>query len=281
VVTGGTFSRSYDNAQYKDASKVATVSDFRIDRFEVTVARFRAFVAAYPGSKPLPGDGANPNDPNDQGWDDNDTNNLPADQGALMNASGMCDILQGGVSTWTNTPGVNESMPINCMDWNTAFAFCAWDNGRLPTEAEWNYAASHGADQRVYPWGNTGNPITNYAVASDGVNTALIQNVGTKPAGVGGYGTYDLAGNVWEWVIDYWDISYSGTVPCNDCALHTPPSDGGEPLRVLRGGSTNVGDYTLIPPPTLPTQFPPNSYRGRLGQIGRFFDQGIRCVRSK
>ena len=51
-------------------------------------------------------------------------------------------------------PGANESLPINCITWYEAFAFCAWDGGFLPTEAEWNYAAAGGSEQRAYPWSN-------------------------------------------------------------------------------------------------------------------------------
>jgi formylglycine-generating enzyme required for sulfatase activity len=286
LVTGGTFARSYDGLQFLDNSKTATVGDFRLDRFEVSVSRFRAFVNAYPGNRPASGDGANANNPADPGWDVNLAQNLPIDQPGLITALASC----GAESTWTTTAGLNEDKPINCVDWYMAYAFCAWDNARLPTEAEWNYAAAGGSQQRVYPWGSTFTPpITTYATASaDGATNGVIAAVGSRGlTGAGLYGQLDLAGNVWEWVVDYWEVSYGGS-GCANCAVLSPPGDGAAPQRVLRGGSINAEDYVLLPPPAgdggqggLPNQFPPVSYRGRVDGGNRFFDQGIRCARLK
>jgi len=72
------------------------------------------------------------------GWDSTWNTNLAANTAALRTAL-KCDATY---QTWTDTAGSNESKPVNCLDWYTAFAFCAWDGGRLATEAEWNYAAS-------------------------------------------------------------------------------------------------------------------------------------------
>jgi formylglycine-generating enzyme len=213
-VTGGTFNRS------NDPTYPATVSDFRLDRFEITVGRFRKFVAAYPGSKPAAGGGAHPLLA-DSGWQSAWDAQLPAGQAALI-ANVKC----GPNQTWTDAPGANETKPMNCINWYETFAFCVWDGGRLPTEAEWNYAAAGGSEQRNYPWGT---PIDcTYANYMDCGGAAL--PVGSKsPKGDGKWGHADLAGNVWEWNLDWYD-TYPN--PCNNCANLIATN-----ARAARGGS--------------------------------------------
>lgn len=120
----------------------ATVADFKMDTYEVTVGRFRKFVENYPANLPQTGSGKNPNDPTDQGWRDTWLAFMPSSQGELTTLL-KCDY---GVPTWTDVPGGNENRPITCVSWFEAFAFCVWDGGRLPTEAEWGYAAAGGGD---------------------------------------------------------------------------------------------------------------------------------------
>lgn len=198
----------------------ATLSSFSLDTFEVTVGRFRKFVGGYPGSKPGAGAGANPNVPG-SGWNATWDSSLPADQAALV-ASVNCSPAS---QTWTNTVGSNENMPISCTNWFLAFAFCAWDRGRLATEAEWEYAAS-GGENRPLPWTTDSSaPDSGHAV----YNTSAAANVGSRAAGVGKWGHHDLSGNLWEWVLD-WYASYSSST-CSDCAAVVTGSD-----RVARGG---------------------------------------------
>ena len=229
LVPGGTFYRSYDGVDFTDKSYPATVSDFYLDKYEITVGRFRVFVTAGMGTQarpPTAGAGANPAIAG-SGWDSTWNTNLAATRAALT-SNLKC---QAPYYTWTDTAGSNEDKPVNCLDWYTAFSFCAWDGGRLPTDAEWNYAASGGSEQRYYPWSN---PSTSAAIdASYAVyfgDSCLPLAVGLKsPKGDGKWGQSDLAGNVWKWTLD-WDASY--TNPCNNCADLTAGS-----YRVIRGGN--------------------------------------------
>ena len=216
---------------FTDPNYPATVADFYLDKYEITVGRFRRFVNAGMGtqaSPPAAGAGAHPGIAG-SGWDSTWNTNLPADTASLK-AAMKCDATY---QTWTDTAGSNESKPVNCLDWYTAFAFCAWDGGRLPTEAEWNYAASGGSEQRYYPWSSPATSTTiddSYAVYCGG-SCSGTQNVGSKsPKGDGKWGQSDLAGNVWEWTLDWYASPYP--MPCNNCADLTAAS-----YRVFRGGS--------------------------------------------
>ncbi len=238
VVAGGTYNRS------NDAASPATLSDFRLDRFEITVGRFRQFLASYPGNKPAAGAGVHPLIAG-SGWQVGWDASLAADQAALK-AAVKCEPTY---QTWTDMAGGNESKPMNCLSWYEAFAFCAWDDGRLPTEAEWNYAAAGGKEQRSYPWGAAA-PDKAYAVydctgdgsASGQCAATDILNVGAKsPVGDGRWGQADLAGGVWEWNLDWYGDPY--ITPCSDCATVV---QGTASNRVRRGGSrSSAASYLL------------------------------------
>jgi len=258
VVTGGSFGMGYDKAidnAYPSPGTPAMVSDFRLDKYEITVGRFRQFVAAgkgtqTSGSPPASGAGSRTlnGTANQGGWDATNWNaNLKADTGALKTALN-CD---STYATWKDTAtATSESLPINCISWYDAMAFCIWDGGFLPTEAEWHYAASGGNDQRAYPWSNTAGSTTidcsyaNYKIDSPAgtycVNgtTGGVNRVGSESIkGDGKYGQSDLAGNVNEWVLDWYPSSGGYPInPCNNCASLAMAS-----YRVVRGGSFLYG----------------------------------------
>jgi formylglycine-generating enzyme required for sulfatase activity len=239
-IPGGTFYRSYDVASdgsYPSTSYPATVAPFALDRFEVTVGRFRKFVVAGGGTQsnpPTAGMGAHRNIAA-SGWYSSWNSDLATDTATLKNA---LKYEQG--CTWTDAPSSDESLPINCLNWYEAMAFCAWDGGYLPTEAEWNYAASGGNEQRAYPWSNPSDAVQidcSYANYNNGTGPCVpggaVNRVGSEsPQGDGKWAQADLGGNVWEWTLDWNATAYSN--PCDDCANLTVAS-----ARVDRGGYFN------------------------------------------
>jgi hypothetical protein len=120
---------------------------------------------------------------------------------------------------WSDAPAGHEDVPMGCMSWALAFAFCAWDGGRLPTLAEWNFAVACGDEQRENPWGPEPYDDTR-AVYGELPGGALIP-AGSKPAGRGCWGQYDFGGSRMEYVLDFIDVhneQCAPPVPCVDCA---------------------------------------------------------------
>jgi len=213
-IPDGAFSR------FNDPAFPATVSSFYLDEFEVTVGRFRAFVDAWPESRPKPGDGAHPKVAG-SGWQSAWDTFLPVTADDLR-ASADCrgDPKVDPFVTWTRSPGPNERAPIACVSWYEAFAFCAWDGGRLPTLAEWDDVAVGGDEQRKYPWGSAP-PDPSRAVLDFTPNGAFAP-VGSAPAGASRWGVLDIGGSRGEYVRD----GFHDTVPttenpsrCDDCII--------------------------------------------------------------
>lgn len=280
TVPAGTFSRSStSNGSVVTYSDPATVSAYRLDKYLVTVGRFREFVAAWNG-----GDGYTPpagsgkhthlNDGHgleisgapgtyEVGWDEKFDTKLQ-----LTHDNLRCD---EAYSTWSDAAGTGDTLPANCVNWWEAYAFCIWDGGFLPSEAEFMYAAAGGSEQRKYPWGAQ-DPGSNflYAICNcnypDGAGTctgaANIAVVGAATLGVGRFGHFDLAGDVTEWLLDWMAPAF--VTPCTDCANVANGSG-----RILRDGFYSSNDAALQV-----------SYRNSLYPGNRFPSLGFRCARA-
>ncbi len=129
--------------------------------------------------------------------------------------------------------------PVNCLDWELSATFCAWVGGRLPSEAEWEYAARSRGRDILFPWGDD-EPSCERAIFNEGgvgCGTRSTWAVCSLPLGNSDQGICDLVGNVWEWVADRYHGTYDGA-PADGAAWE----EGDKPLRSMRSGGIDQAD---------------------------------------
>lgn len=161
-----------------------------------------------------------------------------------------------------------ENHPVNCVDWARASTYCHWaasGEKRLPTEAEWEKAA-RGTDARSYPWGDAPEPSCTHIVMNEsgaGCGAGSTWSVGSRAAGASPHGTMDMAGNVWEWVDD-WYGDY------DPAATDNPKGPVTGTDRVLRGGGWYYGT----------SEYFSTTYRHHTSATEDDQFVGFRCARS-
>jgi formylglycine-generating enzyme required for sulfatase activity len=174
--------------------------------------------------------------------------------GLSRGAKSIADRFQEG-------PGKKEDHPVVNVLWSEAQAYCEYAGGRLPTEAEWEYAARAGHDGRKYPWGDEiSHENANYGNVSGRDQWAYTAPVASFPAN--DFGLHDMVGNVWEWCSDWLDGNYYRRSPPAD-----PPGPTSGEERVVRGGSWGFHPEWLR-----------TSVRVRAVPDRRGDDIGLRCV---
>lgn len=186
------------------------LSPYHIDRYEVTSAEFSRFLNLHP-----------------------EASHRYIELGPTVT-------LERRNGRYRPRPGLDK-LPVNRVSWYGAQAYCRWKGKRLPTEAEWEKAA-RGTDQRIFPWGNQfpNNDLATYHRQFAQMGFKVMKPVDSMNRGRSPYGVHHMAGNVWEWVADWYELDYYQDSPKKD-----PQGPATGTSKVLRGGNWYYKAYYM------------------------------------
>jgi formylglycine-generating enzyme required for sulfatase activity len=241
-----------------------TLPAYYLDKYEVTNEQFRDFVIATQHSVPY-------------NW--NNGYNLSKEMLASLPLDHLREVATNQFRLDMDVPNMTQkdllaeldkvqdsrnTLPVTTITWPDADAYCHWAGKRLPTEAEWEKAA-RGPQGYEYPWGNNWDP-TKINTMSENPDQPY-SPVGSYPGDKSGYGVYDMAANVTEWVADWYD-AYPGAPASDDNKYY------GKKQRVVRGGMTSSGHYDSL------SMVFRAAKRTHLRPYTALIDVGFRCAKD-